>query len=101
MALFIDPHFYFWKIEIQRVMLEPLLPQQGSEFPGKMEPFAQLITRWGRQDSVGLFVGKPVRAANHTVCKARAFHHSIFIEMNKDGMCEPIDSWVKTANAVA
>ena len=83
MTLFIDPDFYFWEIEIERAMLEPFPPQQRSEFPRKMQSLAQLITRWGAQNRVGLFVGKPVRAANHAPRKTRAFRHAVFVEMNK------------------
>src|SRR5438309_4071977 len=33
MALFIDPDFYFWKIEIERTVFEPLPPHQDCELP--------------------------------------------------------------------
>ena len=40
-------------------------------------------------------------AADHAAGKARAFCISVLVEMNKDGMCKPIDSGIQTANTIA
>ena len=45
LASFIQPHFYFRKIEIERAMLESFLAQQRGEFPGNVQPLTQLIAR--------------------------------------------------------
>src|SRR5262245_6518115 len=101
LALFIDPDFYLWKIEIQRAVFESLPPQQRSEFPGDMKPFTQLVAGRRHQNRVCFFVREPERTANDASRKPRASGHAAFVELNEYGMCEPIDSRIEAANAVA
>src|SRR5262249_4154952 len=101
LALFIDPDFYLWKIEIQRAVFESLPPQQRGEFPGDMKPFTQLVAGRRHQNRVCFFVREPERTANDASRKPRAFGHAAFVELNEYGMCEPIDSRIEAANAVA
>src|SRR4029453_892319 len=82
-------------------MLESFLPQKCNEFPGKMQSLAQLIVGGRGQNRVSLFVGKPVRTSNNTVCKPGAFCGPAFVEMNEYCMREPIDARIETANTVA
>ena len=42
---FIQPHFYFRKIEIERTMPESLLPKQLGELPGSVQSLTQSIAR--------------------------------------------------------
>src|SRR5262249_59417804 len=44
---------------------------------------------------------KAVGTANHAPCKARGLGHAAFVELNEYRMCEPIDSRIEAANAVA
>jgi hypothetical protein len=66
-----------------------------------VQPFAQLIAGCRGQNRVSLFVRKPVCASNYAVRKARAFCTTVFVEMNKYRMREPIDAGIETADAVA
>src|SRR5215471_8397106 len=101
LALFIHPDFYLWKIEIQRAVFESPPPQQRGQFPGDMKAFPQLVAGRRHQNRICFFVREPERTANDAPRKPCASGHAAFVELNEYRMCEPIDSRIEAANAVA
>ena len=101
LALLVQPHFHFGKIEIERTLFETFLAQEGGQFPGHVQPFAQLVVRRGAKNRVGLAISQAARAADDRSGEAAALRAAVFGELNEGRMREAIHFRLQAANAVA
>ncbi len=101
LARFIEAHFHFREIEIERAGFETAPAQERRQFPGDVQAFAQLVLRRRLQNCVGLAIGEAARAANDGARETEIARPAILPELDEDGMRQAIDVRAQAANAVA
>ena len=101
LAFLVQPHFHLWKIEVEGSLLETLLAQKGGEFPGHMQPLAQLVVRRGAKNRVSLAISQAARAADDRSGEADALRSSVFGELKEGRVGEAVHLRLQAANAVA
>jgi hypothetical protein len=101
LAFGVQTNLHFREIEIERTLLEPLFAQERRQFPGHVEPLADLVFGGRLEQRVCFAVGQAPRTADYRAAEAATFRSPILCKFKEDGMREPVHVRPQAANAVA
>ena len=100
-GLFVDDHFHFRKIEVERAVGETAPAQNRGEIPGGVQTTRELVVRRFLDKRIGLFVSEPAGALDDGAGEAGTLRSAVLGEADENRMRQPDDVGIEAANAIA